>query len=77
MLSRLLETLYRSKLEFILTYTTGRSGTGFLSQVFGHGKFDKLSCHRVGCTSSKLSGLEMPFPKRQFLTATYAALLAR
>ncbi len=51
MLSRLLETLYRSKLEFILTYTTGRSGTGFLSQVFGHGKFDKLSCHRVGCTS--------------------------
>ena len=29
------------------------------------------------CTSSKLSGLGMPFPKRQFLTATYAALLAR
>jgi len=29
------------------------------------------------CASSKLFGLEMPFSKRQFLTATYAALLAR
>ena len=29
------------------------------------------------CTSSKLLGLEMASAKRQFLTATYAALLAR
>ena len=29
------------------------------------------------CTSSKLLGLETPFSKRQFLAATYAALLAR
>lgn len=32
----------------IFAFTTGRSGTGFLSQVFGHGPFDKNTVHRVG-----------------------------
>ena len=43
--------------------------------VFAH----RLSLPFQGmrCTSSKLLGLEMASAKRQFLTATYAALLAR
>ena len=41
------------------------------------GRWRRIFCVRdVGlnahCTSSKLFGLEMSFPKRQFLTATYA-----
>lgn len=38
----------KHKFLFIFVFTTGRSGTGFLSQIFGHGKFDKMTLHRIG-----------------------------
>jgi len=33
---------------FICTFTTGRSGTGFLSSVFGHADYDKRGFRHVG-----------------------------
>ena len=47
------------------------------SKDFLEGGKKQLAGDTVRCTSSKLFGLEMSFPKRQFLTATWAALLAR
>jgi len=32
-------------MEFIFVFTTGRSGTAFLSQAFGHGKYEKNKVH--------------------------------
>jgi hypothetical protein len=37
------------------------------------GKRRRSKNESADCTSSKLFGLEMSFPKRHFLTATYAA----
>jgi hypothetical protein len=53
--------------EFIFTFTTGRSGTGFLSQVFGHGSFEKKTVHQTGdalVTHESWKNLPIPQLKR-------------
>lgn len=42
-----LKSCVESKLKFIMIHSSGRTGTAFLSQTFGHGEFSKNKIHLV------------------------------